>query len=334
MEQHRKGIEEWNALSPQEKIAKSKERLLPLLLKIEYITPEEAEKAKSELTSLPTDTKELVLAYLFRGLFDWGSYNPLEFCGAFKPFHDATNLAKQRSHGILSKPLAAYLSEAELSAMLEEGKTERTKYEVARAETFVASKRRRLRNTLLKLMRVGIADILLHRKPYDNAYYLYEQLKPMKYRRGAKNLTDKDKEAVEVGAHYYLDLLELAFLNGTGDAIIEHDDKFTEDGVYTEDIYDENATEEAMRNVGYIYVALISTLLETYNDNNGQLMAEVAKNIVNVIIPQKVPNESEEIEAVGKSKFAYLLSEIKDVPKIKVSPLWGYAVPTNQEKQC
>lgn len=305
--------EAFNALPTSEKIRKSRERGVASLLNVGYITPDEAKTYREQLTELPKDRKGLVVAYFLTGKGSSLDTIPsIEETNHIKEIIGSFHLSER---GALrdGKTIADTLTPDEQSRWSRELSEAHTKEEIRQAETFVDAKRNRIRGQLLKFIPYAIASSLLEdeqeeEEELDTIPYLREQLQERGYRAKAKSLNDKDKAAIQGAASHYLDLLELAFLNGEG--LLRYEEYKSlqnEDGSFKENFYYRDALDEALTEFETIYLLLYFAIDTHYTDGTPKGAIAFLKDVTEKIIEENgsyFPN-------MESSKFNYLIEEAK-----------------------
>lgn len=300
-----------NALPLQEQIDKRKAEMLTSLQEIGYITSDEAEEYSKPLEDLPTDRKGLVIAYVCRSGYIDAQFTTNEFEETRK--HISKFELANRGFGDGDKTIADLLTESEQEDFIRGTRSILDKQQVGFAERWVDTKRRALRTQLLPILRRKLALAILNEAEraegeLDPTPYLMDELKDNGYRENAKSLNDGDKQALTKVTEEYLDLLELAYLNGIGAVrqeaykkyLSEDESKWIETFMY-EDYFDEALTE-----YGDIYYLFELTKESFYTNDTAKDMREFLKEL-----PSKVyDNEEyhkEDIDRIKASKFSYLL---------------------------
>ena len=296
--------EEFNALPTSEKLKRNRERRVASLLKVGYITPDEAKTYREQLTELPQDRKGLVVAYFLLGLdrdLDVEDVKRMEEIVA--SFHLSERGALRDG-----KTIADTLTPDEQSRWSRELSEAHTKEEIRQAETFVDAKRNRIRGQLLKFIPYAIASSLLEdeqeeEEELDAIPYLREQLQERGYRAKAKSLNDKDKAAIQGAASHYLDLLELAFLSGVGKLRYEeYKGYLSEDGErWEKDFLYRDAFDEALTEFEEGYLLLYHSIATHYADGTPKGAIDSLKDFYTKLI--------EGSSYIKSSKFTYLIGE-------------------------
>lgn len=265
------------------------------LLDVNYITSDEAEKYGEFLTELPTDKRELAVYYYLIGL-DRYAEEPISMENMKKINKVFANIpasarVKIQSGGCLADGMTGeevrdFVSEFDKIATMEN---------IKRAETYVYSKRGRIKYHLLKYIRIEIAA-LLNSDEINTTPYLKGLLQDKGYKDKSK-LTDIDKEAIEEVAEYYLNLMELSFLNGTAEIRQGENDKNQDNREWSE-------IDEALNSFNTPLVMDI-VIGSYYNE-------ATAKGAVRELIElynQTLNDNSTVIDKLKASKFRYLFEE-------------------------
>lgn len=188
-----------------------RDTLLLYYVRTGKITKEEAMTYKGGLKDLPNTTRGLTIAYSLLNVYDLNRVG----------IEDLYDFIRTLPHSENKSPLRA-IDHYDMSA---DEFAEACMYfnydkRFEAAATFVGAQRRRLRAELFKMLRIMIAYELSKELPesgIDFIPYLRDMAAEKGYRAKAKSLNDKDKAAIDECTAYYLDLLELIFLNGEGE---------------------------------------------------------------------------------------------------------------------
>lgn len=247
--------EELEALPTPEKIRKEREGYIADLLKVGYLSSDEAERYnKEQLTELPQDRKSLVVAYFLLGVENYKDI--VQTTEEYEQMNRVIRSFHLYEKGALQDDttIADVLTPKEVDRFISELSRVRIEARIKRAEEFVDAKRRRIRGSLLNFFPLLICSSLaeyekeeeLELDPIPN---LKDHLKEWGYRGRGKSLNAKDRDAIEKAASYYLDLLELASLNGVGilryeeyRGLRDNNGAFKSDFIYRDE-YDEALTE-------------------------------------------------------------------------------------------
>lgn len=301
--------EEFNALPTSEKLKRNRERRVASLLNVGYITPDEAKTYREQLTELPKDRKGLVIAYFLLGIESHLDTIPsteeneriAEIIGSFRI----------QERGLLrgGKTLIEGFSPEERTRWTEELSNAHTEANITKAGTFVDAKRSRIRAKLLQLQTILIATSLVEDEQQgselDAIPYLREELQKRGYRAKAKSLNDADKEAIQGAASHYLDLLELAFLNGVG--LLRYEEYKSlqdEEGGFKENFYYRDAYDEALTEFESIYLLLDNVVAPFYTDGTAREAIDFLSKFY-----KRIFEEGYFTETLRGTKFNYLIEE-------------------------
>ncbi len=311
------------ALPVADRLQADRETGIRQLLDYGYIDPDEAEQYRARLSSLPTDRKGLIIAYFLRGFFDPNIVH-IEDSDSNKEFIHTFRLWERGYRP--DEAIADRLSTEERERFRTGLRDLYTKSELNRAETFVDSKRRRLREILLRSVRARVASALSmppekeDGETFDSNPYVRDVAISHGYRPRAKSINETDRQAIETASLYYLDLLELALLNGEGERRrTEVYPKFlSEDGsLWSEEFFYEDEFDEVLTDLSDIYGILETALLNYYNDRTATDMARFLKDCLSryYTYHDGKAAETDRIEEdliLGRllnSKFRYLIDE-------------------------
>lgn len=312
------------ALPVAERLRLYREEAVEDLVEYGYLSPDEAEQYRKPLSALPSDRKGLIVAYFLKGLYD-PNVTDFEDTTSLQNFIRGFRLP-ERGFGKGDRTIADVLSP-------EEGKEFRTGYRklttasgLRRAEDFIDSKRRRLRDRLLRTMRARVASALSLEpvkedgETLDSTPYLRDYAVEHGYRPRAKTISASDRQAIESAASYYLDLLELCYLNGQGEE--RRTEKYprylSEDsGKWDETFYYDDEVDEALTEYSDVYGVLEDIVENYYNDSTAKDMIDMVKNFDSRYYTYRdgKPTETDRIEedlVLGRllnSKFRYLIDE-------------------------
>lgn len=182
--------------------------ILEALLSLGFITPEETEKYKALPEELPSDKKELILYYTLSDII----CNTADLCRGLPE-----TLSVIPKTGITNRRVIdAYdIRGEEFSRRIRDLRV-KNRYEIFK--TFVGAYRNRVRDILLPYMRIDVAGSLslgkATKEEDEPNPLLWEIVKEAGYRERAKSLNETDRAAIETAAQYFLNLIELGFLNG------------------------------------------------------------------------------------------------------------------------
>lgn len=308
------------ALPVAERLKIDREDGVKSLLDFGYISPDEAQRYRTQLQELPTDRKELVVAYFLRGFYDPNVIS-FEDDNELKEFLHTFRLGER---GYLpDEAIADRLSPKEQESLLNGFRELRVKSQLWRAEDFVDVKRRRMRETLLRSVRAKVAYALStppKKGSIDSNPYVREVAVSHGYRPKAKTIKETDRQAIETASLYYLDLLELAILNGEAERrITEVYPKFlSEDGsVWSEEFMYEDEFDEALTELIDLYKVLETSLVNFYNDGTPKDLLRFLKDVLSGYNTRKEggivsTDRIEEDLILGRllnTKFKYLIEE-------------------------
>lgn len=300
---------EFCTLTLTEKLERNKKHRIASLLNVGYISPDEAKKYNEALTELPTERKDLVVAYYLMGLDSYINEAPtVELTDNIqRAISNLPNTAKEslRRGGTL----ADGMTDKEVEEALSTFYSLPTNNNIKKAEIFVGAKRARIRAKLLKFVLFDIANNLFFEdkdSEIDSFPYLKEFLKKRGYKGKGKSLSDADKKAMQEAAEYYLDLMELSFLNGTTLIRQEEYKKYQNDkGEWLETFYYRDEVDEVLTSYEATPIILDNAIGFHYGDTTAKgaidMLSEIAKQFLIV--------DSKAIEQIKKSKFKYILEE-------------------------
>lgn len=140
--------EAFNALPTSEKIKQNREARVASLLKVGYITPDEAKTYREQLTELPQDRKGLVVAYFLLGIES--HLDTIPSTEETKRIEEIIGSFHLSERGALrnGKTIADTLTPEEQSRWSSELSQAHTEEQIRKAETFVDAKRNRIRGQL------------------------------------------------------------------------------------------------------------------------------------------------------------------------------------------
>lgn len=293
------------------------------LLSNGYITPEEAEQYRGQLSELPTDRKGIVIAYFLSGYYD-SNVMDLEDFDRIKYATTALHLSQKRM-----TPTDRIIDVCSPDEIAEHRKRlDNLLYDsrLRKAETFVDCKRNRLRSELIRQIRPRVASALSmppereKGETLDSNPYVRDVAISNGYRPRAKSINETDRQAIETASLYYLDLLELATLNGEGERRMrEVYPKFlSEDGSKWDDTFMyEDELDEVLTTLSDLYSYLDSLLSHYYNDESAKDMIKSIKDSRSRFYTYRDGEifETDRIEEdlilgrIINSKFRYIIDE-------------------------
>ena len=302
--------EAFNALPTSEKIRRNRESGVASLLNVGYITPDEAKTYREQLTELPKDRKGLVVAYFLTG--KGSSLDTIPSTEESERIAEIIASFRIQERGLLrnGKTLVDGFTPEERTRWTEELSNAHTEANITKAETFVDAKRSRIRAKLLQLQTILIATSLVENEQegeLDAIPYLREQLQERGYRAKAKSLNDADKAAIQGAASHYLDLLELAFLNGVG--LLRYEEYKSlqdEEGGFKENFYYRDAYDEALTEFESTYLLLDNVVAPFYTDGTAREAIDFLSKFYKGIF-----EEGYFMETLKGTKFNYLIEEAK-----------------------
>lgn len=302
--------EAFNALPTSEKIRRNRESGVASLLNVGYITPDEAKTYREQLTELPKDRKGLVVAYFLTG--KGSSLETIPSTEESERIAEIIASFRIQERGLLrnGKTLVDGFTPEERTRWTEELSNAHTEANITKAETFVDAKRSRIRAKLLQLQTILIATSLVENEQegeLDAIPYLREQLQERGYRAKAKSLNDADKAAIQGAASHYLDLLELAFLNGVG--LLRYEEYKSlqdEEGGFKENFYYRDAYDEALTEFESTYLLLDNVVAPFYTDGTAREAIDFLSKFYKGIF-----EEGYFTETLKGTKFNYLIEEAK-----------------------
>lgn len=246
----------------------SREEKLSALCSLGILTPEEAETYKDAPAELPADKKALIVNYFLLNIYN-------ETAAAYRaPFSELlAGIPKRITPGEAAgaKPLA-FLDVYDISKeeALERFAARSINYYYNCAQTFVGAYRKRFRACLMPFMRMEVAAVLSNGEPKEDELnpnpVLWDIVTEAGYRGKAKSLNDTDKAAIDKAAAYFLNVIELGFLNGEMiKAEQRKENAPTSKGVLTESFFYENEYDEALWSFEVIETVYPSFLYEALN---------------------------------------------------------------------
>lgn len=201
--------------------AKKKETGLHFLLEVGYITEEEKAKYSEHIETLPTERKDLVVAYFLENVrqvpppsFSWmGDIHKLNESYKMGNRWEAAN-----TKGIADKDIiTASLLGDEASEYKEKLKAIFVRAKVKQAENFVDLTRKRIKKRLEAFVLYAIAKDLSEtdeESELDAIPNIREYLEQEGYKEENETLSEEDTKALWKVASIVLDAIELIYLNG------------------------------------------------------------------------------------------------------------------------
>ena len=310
-ETFRKEREAFNSLPTAEQMKRRREGGVRALLNMGYITPDEADRYRRELTALPQDRKGLVVAYFFKLLeIDLDRETPtMEMTEQIDRLIASYNF-RERGAYQNGKTIRDVLTEEEWTQLKEKIALIPIRQTIKRVETFVDSKRRRIRSKVRAFLLLEIALSLSETKPkgdIDNIPNLRRTLQENGYKGKGKSLNEEDKQALQKAALYYLDLIECAFLSGIGEQRYEeYRDYLSEEGEWVKDFFYRDVYDETLTEFSAAYDLLEDVTLHFYADGTPK---EALGYISTLIEDAKAKDKETPFETLNGGKFSYLLEE-------------------------
>lgn len=311
------------ALPVAERLRIYRESRVNELLEFGYLSPAEAEQYRKPLSALPTDRKGLIVAYYLTGPYDPNLTN-IEDNTYLQEFIREFQLP-ERGFGQGERTIADILTSEELKEFRTGLHNLTTRSKLHRAENFVDTKRKRIKDLFLRMMRARVASALIEPvredgENLDPTPHLREFAKGHGYRPRARTISPIDREAIESAALYYLNLLELCYLNGQGEE--RNTEKYplylSEDSrVWDKTFIYDDEIDEALTEYSDVYRVWEIILENYYNDTTAAEMIEAMKDFGS---RYHAYHDGERVEAdraeedlilgkLLKSKFRYLIDE-------------------------
>lgn len=299
-----------NNLTTSERQKQNKERRIDSLLNVGYITPDEAKGYREQLAELPHDRKGLVVAYYLADEAD--SYNTPPTIETAERINEAVDSFDLRErYALCGKGIADSMTEEQQNKWKREIVAIFTSEYIKRAETFVDSKRRRIKGILMSFFPMEIALSLSEPKPengMDSIPYLRGVLQANGYTGKDETLSDGDKAALQAAARHYLDMIELAFLSGIGslryeeykDYRNESETEWTKTLTYR-DPFDEVLTEQELT-----YFLFDTATSHFYNDSTPKEAVSYLTQFRGELFGGEIKYRYEPLKG---GKFSYLLEE-------------------------
>lgn len=297
-------------------IRAARERLLDGLIEIGYITEDERAKYLAPLEALPTTPKDWAVAYYLVSMEGDREELPLSKLSDLisKISRDQRKRYTDEQRAELRRQLAT-MSDEEKERLAAPNWNETYKaairQRIERAETFVASKRKRLRNYLYKFIIYEICGCLLYRQEseeLDEIPSITAYLEFYGYNEDNKSLSDTDKEALRQVGAACLNSLELALLTGTAFIRNEEYERLKdENGAFKETFYYRDVFDELLTSLDNSYSFLWRTFYNSYVGGTATDAAEYAKNVVSELRARKYATG--EVCTPQESKFNEFLKE-------------------------
>lgn len=307
--------EAFNALPTSEKIKRNREARIASLLKVGYLSPDEAQGYREQLTELPQDRKGLVVAYFLLGIESHKDLLPTTEETARRAEVIASFHLSERGALWNGATISDTLTPEEQTRWISELSKSHIEANLRRAENFVDAKRKRIKGKLLKLFPILIGVTLAEdekqgkEEALDDIPYFRKSLKEWGYKGKGKSLNAKEKAAIERAASHYLDLIELAFLNGVG--ILRYEEYKSlqdEEGTFKEKFFYRDVYDEALTEWESIYLLFDNAVAEFYAEET----AMEAINFLRLYYEGIFDKEATYLqEALQGTKFNYLLEEKK-----------------------
>ena len=296
--------EAFKLLPVQDKIKQNRERRLATLINAGYLSPDEVDGYR-ELTELPTDRKSLAVAYYLLGLDNSLDLPPtIEETKRKKSIISSFNLSQRMKE---EESVKEALTAEEAESLAKELTHVRVEGYIGRAETFVTAKRSRIRGLLLKLFPLAIASSLVEEsQERNNIPYLKTFLQERGYRANAKNLIEADIKALREAGEYYLNLIELSLLNGTGLLRYEEYKEYLNDDKtqWIKDFFYRDIIDEALTEFETIYTLFDNAVGVFYGE-------ETNKEALNFLNAMREELIEEYKPALAGTKFNVLFDEVK-----------------------
>lgn len=307
--------EEFNALPTSEKIQRNREARIASLLKVGYLSPDEAQGYREQLTELPQNRKDLVVAYFLLGIDSHKDLLPTTEETARRAEVIASFHLSERGALRNGTTIADILTTEEQSRWSSDLSKSHIEANLRRAENFVDAKRKRIKGKLLKLFPILIGASLAENEKQgkeealDAIPYLRESLKEWGYKGKGQSLNAKEKAAIERAASHYLDLIELAFLNGVG--IIRYEEYKSlqdEEGDFKEKFFYRDIYDEALTEWESIYLLFDNAVAEFYAEETATEAINFLRLYYEAILEKETTYFQETLQG---TKFNYLLEEKK-----------------------
>lgn len=236
---------------------------LDSLVNIGYLTPDEAKSLQEPLKELPKSKKLLIACYLqYSKAIDYSKAINGDFLTSIRETIRKRDLSRYSEE---NKSIRDILGTEETNRLLNEWDDALISSAKEIVTTFVCEKRRRIRGELKKALLLRMANALSVEafedeetgELFDSIPYLREMAKANGYREDAQELNEADRTALSLCADHYLDLLELLYINGTGEERTKaYEALYDEEGYLKESFYYKDIKDEALMEFGDIYYLL------------------------------------------------------------------------------
>lgn len=318
----RKDREKVLSLPPEERYRRIRIDGVEKLLYLGYITSDEADRYREQLSKLPTDRRGLVIAYFLSGYYN----SDIIDSEGYESIKGAIISLNERKKKLPTDRIIDVCNSEEIAEYKIAIATALYKSELQRAESFVDAKRKRLREALFPFVRMRAASALLDEpvkekgETLDRTPYLRDIAIENGYRQKAKIVNETDRQALDTASLYYLNLIELAILNGEGyrrrkevyPNYLSDDEK-----EYIETLYYEDELDEALTELSNIYGVLDEMLIHFYNEGTPKKMIDLIKKFLSIPITYRNGKfvNADEVEEdlftcrLLNSKFKYLINE-------------------------
>lgn len=233
---------------------------LDSLVSIGFLPPDDTKNLQEPPERLPQDRKGLIACYvIYSGIIDENRAINGGFSAYIKNY-----ILKQDAFGkvVGDRSIADVLGADEITSVYKEWQDDLIRVITEKVTSFVLEKRRRIRVELKKAILLRIAELLSMEVSNDEETGEFldsiPELRAMAeengYRVNAESLNEEDRKALSFCADFYLDLLEVLYLNGIGERRIEeYKDLYDEEERLKEDFYFRDIEDEALMNFGDIY---------------------------------------------------------------------------------
>lgn len=310
------------SLPPDERHGQIRRGGVEKLLYLGYITSDEAERYKEQLSELPTDRRGFVIAYFLSGYYNSDIIDSEDY----ESIKGAIISLNERNKKLPTERIIDVCSSEEIAEYKRATSIALYKSELQRAESFVDAKRKRLREALFPYIRKRAASALLEHPVTENGEnldetpYLRDKAIKSGYRQKANVVNETDRQALDTASLYYLNLIELAILNGEGYRRRKEvypnylSDDETE---YIETLYYEDELDEALTELSAIYEVFDGMLIHFYNEGNPKKMIDLINKCLSIPMTYSegklVKGEDAEKDFLTcrllNSKFKYLINE-------------------------
>ena len=263
------------ALPVSEQRSAIREANLSELRSMGYITSEEEAEYSKPLDSLPENRKDLIVAYYCLGVEPTSS---LDWRTKIQTYVNSYNLPS-KGYGE-ERSVKDILGEEGAETFIQGARNIFAETRLLAAETFVDSRRGRVRAKLYKQLRNSIANALLnYSRPLpdgelDTLPYLADMMEENGYKWDREPLSDEDKAALETATAYYLDLMEIGFLNGKlEDAYKRYGDWI--DSESKEPFMYESELDEVISEYDIFYMYFTNLMRESYAAESATSLTEL-----------------------------------------------------------